>query len=134
MEENTRKGFRNSLAAVGANLPDMVALDGEGFDQPGRILVAATGWVQNRDAKLERLDDQRVTLHDRWGRAPVLCEGIRASLTLPVPAGRVKCYPLDESGNRRAAIAVGGSGSAAQLDLDPRHKTVWYEVEIRPGG
>jgi transketolase len=29
MEENTRKGFRNALAAVGANRPDMVALDGE---------------------------------------------------------------------------------------------------------
>jgi hypothetical protein len=112
----------------------LVAFDGEGFDQPGRILVAATGLVQNRDAKLERLGDDRVTLRDHWGREPVLCEGIQGSITLPVPAARVKCYPLDESGNRRTAITVGGSGNTVQIDLDPRHKTVWYEVQIRPAG
>jgi hypothetical protein len=112
----------------------MTAIDGDGFDRPGRILVAATGWVQNRDAKLEHLGGPRITLRDQWGREPVLCEGIQASLTLPVPAERVKCYPLDEAGRRRAAISVGGCGNAAQVDLAPRHKTVWYEVVIRPAG
>ncbi|MFH1265140.1 MAG: hypothetical protein ABIK89_05390, partial [Planctomycetota bacterium] len=33
----------------------MVSIDGAGFDRAGRILVAATGWVQNRDAVVERL-------------------------------------------------------------------------------
>ena len=110
----------------------MVAIDGPGFDRPGRILIAATGWVQNQDAKLERLGGNRVTLGDQWGQEPILCEGIKATITLPVSAGRVKCYPLDESGNRRAAIAVGTGEGKGLVELDPRHKTVWYEVEIQP--
>ena len=86
--------------------------------------------MQNQDAKLEHLGDNRVTLGDHWGKEPVLCEGIPATITLPVPAERVKCYPLDESGNRRAAIPVGQREGTAQVELDPQHKTVWYEVEI----
>jgi hypothetical protein len=108
----------------------MTVVEGEGFDRPGRILVAATGWVQNQDARLEHLGDRRITLGNRWGNEPVLCEGIRATITLPVAAERVKCYPLDESGNRRAAIAVGQAGNKAQVELAPQHKTVWYELEI----
>ena len=49
----------------------IVAIDGEGFDRPGRVLIAATGVVQNQDARLERLDDDRVTLGNRWGGEPV---------------------------------------------------------------
>jgi hypothetical protein len=112
-----------------------VSLDDEKFfDGPERILIAATGVVQNRDTKLERLGGPRVTLHNRWGSEPVLCEGIPAAVTLAVPAERVRCYPLDEAGHRRGAITVGGSGKAAEIKLDPRYKTLWYEVEIRSPG
>jgi hypothetical protein len=38
---------------------------------------------------------------------------------------------LDESGNRRAAVTVSESDGKAILALGPKHKTVWYEVEIR---
>jgi hypothetical protein len=109
----------------------MTALDGQGFDQPGRILIAATGWTQNQDAKLEKLIDRRVTLRGPWGRPPILCEGVPATITLPVPQARVKFYPLDESGNRRAEIAVAANNGRAQIELGPQHKTVWYEVEIQ---
>jgi hypothetical protein len=112
----------------------MVAVDGDGFDRPGRILIAATGWVQNRDQNLMRLEGTRITLGDKWGESPVMCEGIKATVTLPLPAGRAKCYPLDESGNRRAAIPVGAADGKTQVELDPRHKTVWYEIEIQPTG
>jgi hypothetical protein len=110
----------------------ITAIDGAGFDQPGRILIAATGWTQNQDAKIEHLDGARITLRNRWGQPPVLCEGIPASITLPVPAARVQCYPLDESGNRRATIPVGSGEGQAHVELGPQHKTVWYEAEIAP--
>jgi len=109
----------------------MVVLDGEGFDKSGRILIAATGWEQNTGAKLEELGGNRVTLRNRWGREPVLCEGVPAEITLPVEPEKVKFYPLDESGNRRAAVSVSGTDGKAVLHLGPEHKTVWYEVEIR---
>ena len=108
----------------------MVCIDGKGFDQPGRILIAATGVEQNTGARLETLSEDKVTLSNRWGEAPLVCEGVPARITLPVPAKRVKCFPLDESGGRRAAIGVMEVGGRAELVLGPQCKTVWYEVEV----
>jgi len=112
----------------------MVCLDGSGFDQAGRILIAATGWMQNRDAELEPLGDNRVTLRNRWGSEPVMCEGIPASITLPIAAERVKLYALDERGDRRSDVAVATENGRAVLRLAPNHRTLWYEAEIRGGG
>ncbi|MCR4412675.1 MAG: carbohydrate binding domain-containing protein [Thermoguttaceae bacterium] len=109
----------------------LVALEGKGFDQPGRVLVTATGLVENTDAQLEKLGDDRVTLRNRWGREPVLCEGVPAEVLLPVDAQRVKLYALDASGNRRASATVRSRDGKAVLELGPRHKTIWYEAEIR---
>lgn len=108
----------------------MVCIDGPGFDQPGRILIAATGLEQNTNARLETVSDDKVTLGNRWGEEPLLCEGVPAQIALPLAAGRLKCYPLDESGNRRPAINVTNSEGRAQIILSPQHKTLWYEVEI----
>jgi hypothetical protein len=110
----------------------LTVIDGRGFGQPGRILIAATGFVQNTDAKLERLGEHRVTTRDQWGDGPILCEGVRATVTLPVASDRVKCYPLDEAGNRRQAIAVGSADDLTNVELDPKHRTLWYEVDIVP--
>jgi hypothetical protein len=60
----------------------------------------------------------------------VLCEGIPAIITLPVAKHRVTLYPLDESGNRREAAAVHGTHERTAISLDPKHRTLWYEVEI----
>ncbi len=109
----------------------MVCRDGAGFDQPGRILVAATGLAENKWAKLQHLTDDKVTFGYQWGKEPELCEGVAAEVLLPVAADRVRFYPLDESGQRRAAVPVEASGPKAMLRLGPQHHTVWYEVEIR---
>jgi hypothetical protein len=108
----------------------MVAVDGRDFKSPGRILIAATGWVGNQGAELEHLGGDRVTLGNRWGEGPTLCEGIPAEITLPVPPDRVRFYPLDESGNRREAAAVTPRDGGSVLPLSPRHRTHWYEAEL----
>jgi carbohydrate binding protein with CBM4/9 domain/cellulase (glycosyl hydrolase family 5) len=108
----------------------MVAIDGDSFDSPGRILVAATGWSQNTGVVPEEVGTDRITLGNRWGDEPILCEGIPASIQLPVEADRVTFYPLDESGNRREAVPVKDLNGRASLPLSPEQKTVWYEVEI----
>jgi len=110
----------------------LVALDGKGFDAPGRVLVVATGLVQNTDAVLQSLGDDRVTLRNQWGREPVLCESVPARILLPVPPARVRLFPLDESGNRRPAASVGAADGLAVLELGPQYKTLWYEAEILP--
>ena len=109
----------------------LVAVDGAGFDRSGRILVTATGWVQNQGMELEDLGNDRVTLGRNWGTEPVLCEGVPAEIVLPVAADRVRLYPLDESGNRRSAAACTGRDGKSVVSLAPEHKTIWYEVEIR---
>ena len=62
---------------------------------------------------------------------PELCEAVPADILLPVAAGRVRFYPLDESGQRRAAVPVEGHGGKTLLHLSPQHRTMWYEVEVR---
>jgi hypothetical protein len=109
----------------------LVCVDGAGFDQPGRMLVAATGWMQNRGAKLEYLDGDKVTLGDRWGQPPVLCEGVGVEIVLPVAADRVRCWPLDPAGVRRDPWPAVQHNGKALLRLGPEHKTLWYEVEIK---
>ena len=109
----------------------IVSVDRSGFAGPGRLLVAATGWVQNTGAELKDLGGDRVTLGDRWGDEPSLCEGISAEITLPAPQGRVRFYPLDATGNRRAAVPTNDRNGRTVITLDPSHQTLWYEVEIR---
>ena len=119
------------VRALGPSTVTLTCIDGEGFDQPGRILITATGHCQNTGWKMEDLGGNRITLRRNWGTAPVLCEGIPAEVVLPVAPDRAALYPLDESGNRRAAIAVAARDGKALLKLGPEHKTIWYEVEIR---
>jgi len=110
----------------------LVCIDGGGFDKPGRILIAATGLCENQGAKLEHLGGDNVTLGNQWGSEPIFCEGVPAELILPVAGGRVRFYPLDESGSRREAVPVAAKGDTETvLRLDPKHKTVWYEVQVR---
>ncbi len=109
----------------------LTTVEGEGFEGPGRILIAATGLVKNTGAELEKLGDGRVTLRDRWGDEPVLCEGIPATITLPVDPARLEFYPLDKRGDRREAVTVTTAEGQAVVTLDGRHKTIWYEVVIK---
>ncbi len=126
----------NVVLAVGSTRLDwatvtMTVIQGQGFDGPGRILIAATGLVQNKGAQLQTLDGKRVTLGDRWGEAPVSCEGIAAEIVLPVAADRVTVYPLDTAGNRRSSVAPDARDGRAVIAIGPVYKTLWYEVELR---
>jgi len=109
----------------------LVCLDGGGFQQPGRILLAATGVVENKDAQLELLKDDRVTLRNRWGSEPAMCEGITADVTLPVAVGKVEFYSLDEAGRRKAKIEATDEGGKTVLPLRPGAQTVWYEIVVK---
>jgi len=109
----------------------LVAIDGEGFDRPGRILIAATGWTQNTGARLENLGGDRVTLRNRWGSEPLLCEGVPAKILLPAKVRNVDFYALDEKGNRRSGpLRAEAREGRCVVVLDPACKTVWYEAVI----
>jgi len=46
-------------------------------------------------------------------------------------SSRVKCYALDESGNRQAAVPVFNANGQAAITLSPQYHTLWYEVEVQ---
>ena len=108
----------------------LVCIDGEGFLHPGRILLAATGLVENEGTQLEQLDGDRVTLRNHWGKEPVTCEGITADISLPLAPNKVEFYGLDESGQRKSSIQVTTQGERTILPLRPSAKTVWYEIVV----
>lgn len=108
----------------------MTCLDGAGFDKPGRILVAATGLIQNTGRTPEVLGENTITLGRDWGEPPILCEGIPVKIGLPEGVKTATVYPLDESGNRREGFDVQAEGSRAVLDLGPHYRTLWYEVVV----
>jgi len=108
----------------------MVVMEGQGFDSPGRILLAATGVVRNQDARPARVENNRITLANRWGSEPVVCEGVPVDVGLPVPAGRVRCFALDGAGEPTQAVEIVSRGGHAWLRLGPRYKTVWYAIDI----
>jgi hypothetical protein len=76
------------------------------------------------------MEEERVTLGRRWGNAPVLCEGIPATITLPPTDGEIELFPLDERGERRKAVEVSVTSAGTKIQLKPEHKTVWYELVI----
>jgi hypothetical protein len=112
----------------------IVSVNGNGFDpakaggEPVRVLVTATGWMQNTDMAIEYLDDENFTLRnpDGWGKGPTLCEGIPFTLRF-YGAKSLKCFSLDENGNRREEITT----ESNEVCFAPRYKTLWYEIEIK---
>ena len=65
------------------------------------------------------------------GTGPVLCEGIPAILTFAGLKDRVKCFALDQAGNRVQEVPVTFNPSGeAVLAIGPQYKTVWYELIV----
>ena len=105
--------------------------------QAAKLLLAATGKYVNTDMNIEQLGEDRITIGNKFGRGPVLCEGIPAVVTLPVAADRVTLYPLDASGNRKEGIKAEPLSNATDsvscaVAISPQYETLWYEIEITP--
>ena len=113
----------------------MTCIEGDGFSTPGRILVAATGWIQNTGRTPEKVGDDTVTYGRNWGEPPILCEGIPMQIALPKNVKSATVYPLDEAGNRRDGIEAKPKNGYVILDLGPEYRTLWYEggSKITPG-
>ena len=111
----------------------LVSHDATGFGRPGRILLAATGLSHNKGAKFTFAQDgvSMSCRGDDWGKGGVVNEGVPLEVTLPVAAGSVACWALDERGERKAPVAVADAGGRAKVVVGPEWKTVWYELEIK---
>jgi hypothetical protein len=56
-------------------------------------------------------------------------EGISARITLPLAAGQVEAWALDERGQRKAQLAVESDARGhAVVAIGPQWRTLWYEL------
>jgi hypothetical protein len=105
-----------------------------GFGESGQsadILVAATGVSENSGRTLEPMGGIKITLPDRGG-APVLAEGITATITLTSDYQKTKCYALDPHGDRKIEVPVKMTkGGNSKIILKPEFETIWYEIDIQ---
>lgn len=96
-----------------------------------RALVIAVSTAENTGWNLRDLGENRITLGAQWGSSPTRVSVPTALLTLPYPARRVKAWALDESGARAREVSPTPQGrERALLELNPKFRTVWYEVEV----
>lgn len=109
----------------------LVSVNGNGFEpkksdeKPIRVLVTATGLMQNTGMNIERLDGDKITFGNRWGKEPVLCEGIPIKLEFS-GAKSLRCFALDGGGNRQLEVKADEN----RVELGPQYKTIWYEIEL----
>jgi len=107
----------------------LTVLDGEGFKAPARILVTATGYVQNTGMIWK--DDKHDSVGSDWGHAPALVEGVPATITLPLEAGTtMRAWALDGRGQRGEEVPVKAAAGNATMVIGPEFKTLWYEIEL----
>ena len=64
----------------------------------------------------------------QWGRAPTLCEGIAARVTLTTGARGATVHALDGAGARTGEVRASLAGGRLSFDIGPQFKTLWYEI------
>ena len=109
----------------------MTRLDEGGFASPGRILIAATGYIQNTGRTPDTVSEDMITYGRRLGQAThSLRRHPPCESPSPKASRRPPSYPLDEAGNRREGFEVKPTRGYVILDLGPEYRTLWYEVVI----
>ena len=111
----------------------LVSHDATGFGESGRsarILLTATGLCHNGGAKFTHHKNNMISCRgEDWGSGKTVNEGIPAKVTMPSKATATKCWALDERGERKAEVPVEADADGlALIRIDPKYKTVWYEI------
>jgi hypothetical protein len=103
------------------------AMDGRPITESRRLLLAAAGDVENTGMGWNA---DHTSVGTRWGNAPTICEGIAARVALATAAKSAKVHALDGGGARAGEVPASLSGGKLSFDIDPRFKTLWYEIVV----
>jgi hypothetical protein len=114
----------------GWSVVSLTAIKGELARGPARIVVIATGDIENEGMKWT--NEKKESVDRNWGTGPTLVETVPARLTLPVSADKVRVWALDERGQRGSPLGVeAGAGGNAVIAIGPPQRTLWYEIEVQ---
>lgn len=114
-----------------ANMQNFAAItvtDMSTREHPRDILITATGYSENTG--MGWTSPQKDSVGNNWGTAPSLVEGIPAKITLPAGSAGAKAWALDARGQRMTPVDVSQTDRGTAIEIGPRYKTLWYEVEI----
>ncbi|MFO7976710.1 MAG: carbohydrate binding domain-containing protein [Candidatus Hydrogenedentota bacterium] len=100
----------------------VAALDGKPLAKSARILVVAAGRVENTNMGW---NEDRTSVQNKWGSAPVVAEGIEAEIVLP--AG-TSASALDGAGKPKQSVVLETVGSETVLKIGPQYETLWYGI------
>jgi hypothetical protein len=97
-----------------------------------RALITSISTAENTGWNFRELGDNRVTVGTQWGSPPTRIAVPNITLVLPYPAQQVRCWALGENGARGSVVSPTPQGrDRAALELNSKHRTLWYEVEVR---
>lgn len=98
-----------------------------------RAVITAISTAENTGWSFRDLGNNRVTVGTQWGSPPTRIAVPNCTLSLPYPASQVRCWALRENGARGSIVRATPQGKdRAMLELTPKYRTLWYEVEMRP--
>jgi hypothetical protein len=103
----------------------IASLDGKPIAESSRMLLAIatraenSGMVWNAD---------RTSVGRNWGHAPVIAQGVPASVLLPGDA-RPMVTALDPKGERAGTVSVKRAIDRWGFEVDPGNRSIWYAVE-----
>ncbi len=114
--------------------------------KPRQWLLAATGWQQPTGAVVQvyggkvlqpheepQALGKRITTCTAMGNVPFMCEGVRATVRIPVPA-EVCVYVTPLDGNARTcgqARFFEPKDGFIEFPISEEFRTIWYRVDLR---
>jgi hypothetical protein len=101
------------------------AADGRPIAQSARLLLVAAGNVENTGMGWNA---EHTSVGTRWGKAPTICEGIAAKITLSTGMKTPKVFALDGSGARISRLRATFADGKLQFEIGPKLKTLWFEI------
>ena len=120
--------FRPGTTRLGWCTLGLTLTRGEVFTNDCTALLIAGGWWENTGQVWT--DTTKTSVGNQWGRAPVLTEVVPFTLTIPVGTNYVQVWALDERGQRKAAVPLGGDRSSTTLTITTNATSFWYEVQV----
>jgi hypothetical protein len=101
------------------------AIDGRPSTESRRLLLTAAGNVENTAMNWNAA---HTSVGNQWGRAPTICEGIAAQITLTTNLKTAKIFALDSSGQRVGPVPAKLADGKLRFEIGPQFKTLWYEI------
>jgi hypothetical protein len=122
----TFPAFGDNFAAV-----TLTPLDGKPIASSHHLLLTLVGKVENQGMQWNAA---HTSVGDQWGHAPVMAEGIPATVSLTaISVGSGHIYPLDVTGARAGEVSLFSVTAGAAINppaftVGPQYKTLWYEI------